>query len=399
MEKATFLKLLNNIYKTLTKARPTKFKRKYRGKKGQWVYEYAKPGEKIKKTALSEKDKIKKQYDSAVQWSKNMKEKINALSSQEEKKSLQSFLNDFDASVGANNFKDAKKIAKNIEKTLNEVKEKKQKPSTFDPSDLESYNKDAESYDIEFLQTASDEISIIDLESEEVKHKKKISNKEELDKVINHELISGEIDLLLSEENVPESDKESITSFMETNNFRAEDVSDISKEDNGYNIEIDGEEWFASDDDGAYEEAREKLESLIDDIGITSFTIWKDHIDKKKLGRDLAMDSNVEYDLGYDEPDRFIDEEPSDDGDWSDKQREKAGNKAAMEFEKRVKDDPTGYLEEIYGEISEFPNLEDYVDTESLIDEAIRLDGEAHTIATYDGDSKKYGNLNFYRLN
>ena len=58
-----------------------------------------------------------------------------------------------------------------------------------------------------------------------------------------------------------------------------------------------------------------------------------------------------------------------------------------------------GYLEEIYGDINEFKNLEYYVDTDDLIDEAIDIDGEAHTIASYDGNEENYGDLSYFRRN
>lgn len=198
--------------------------------------------------------------------------------------------------------------------------------------------------------------------------------------------------------------QDSALEFLKDNGWSVDDIEDIREGDfgEGYTIEVNGEEYLMVTEQEARNAAEEDLRNFIDDVGVTGFTdgFWQQHIDKEKLGRDLSYDSYVDRDLGYEEPDRYLDEEPEgEDGDWSDDQRERAGDKAEEEYNERVTDDPIGYLEEIYGDINEFQNLSSYVDEDSLIDEAISVDGIAHFLARYDGNEQEAGNRFFYRTN
>lgn len=202
----------------------------------------------------------------------------------------------------------------------------------------------------------------------------------------------------LDELGIEKKDHKSVVSFLKDQGFKLSDIENVDENEYGYTIEVDGEEWLAATPSNAYDAAKESHENLIDDMGVTAYNIWESHIDTDMLGRDLAMDGDFNY--GYDEPENFLDEEPAgEDGDWSEKQKQKAGEMADDAFQERVTDDPIGYLEEIYGDIKEFGQLENYVDTDSLIEEAINIDGIGHTLATYDGDEHTYGNMDYYRTN
>ena len=140
---------------------------------------------------------------------------------------------------------------------------------------------------------------------------------------------------------------------------------------------------------------------MLDDLGVESFKeeFWKQHIDKEKLGRELAMDSSHENDYGRENPEHFLDEEEPEDG-WTDEQLDEAGEKAEEAYEERVKKDPIGYLQDIYGEELNDFDLQNYVDKDSLIEDAVNTDGVAHFIAGYDGNETELGQgFSAYRTN
>ncbi len=211
----------------------------------------------------------------------------------------------------------------------------------------------------------------------------------------------------LQEFGVPEEHSKHVAEFMEDMGFEMDELESIQESGDGfgYNIEVAGEEYFmAPSEDEAFAAAKQDLEYLIDDMGVTAFNedFWTQHIDEDRLGRELAMDSYSYFDDGHDDPEYYLDEEPAgEDGDWTDEQRQKAGEASEEAFVERVTDDPLGYLDEIYGkgsqEYSKF--IENYVDQDALIEEAINVDGIAHTLGRYDGEEHVYGDLHFYRTN
>jgi hypothetical protein len=198
-----------------------------------------------------------------------------------------------------------------------------------------------------------------------------------------------------------------VTEFLGSD-FTVDEITDVR--DNwygadGYVIDIGGQEWLVTTQDGARESAEEDVRQILDDMGVEGFNrdFVMNHIDEDRLGRDLAYDSDHEYDNAHYDPEYVLDEGPAgEDGDWTDEQRERAGEQAQDEYEERVKSDPMGWIDDAMG-IDEFfghsNNLETYLDEDSLIKEAVDVDGEAHFISRYDGNEVSHGDKLFYRLN
>lgn len=167
-----------------------------------------------------------------------------------------------------------------------------------------------------------------------------------------------------------------------------EEAQDSIKHERGNYYDAGGNEFLVCNDKEADEEAQDYMKSSIEELGPQHINGWENYIDEGHLARELKMDSGSEYDVGYDDPGSFIDEEPEEDGDWSDDQRERAGDKAEEDFKDRIDDDPAGYLEDIYGDswVENFPNIENYIDEDGLIDYVIRSDGRGHLLNRYDGE-------------
>jgi len=164
-----------------------------------------------------------------------------------------------------------------------------------------------------------------------------------------------------------------------------ENIKQSGYSENRYDIGEEGS-YLVCDDDEADEEARVYMQNLIEELGITHISGWENYIDEKKLGRDLAYDSYYERGLGSEYPEDYLNEEPNGEYvQWSEDQIERAQDEAEELFIERVNTDPIGYLEEIYGDIKEFSNLNNYVDEDELIDYVIRIDGRGHLLNSYDG--------------
>lgn len=209
---------------------------------------------------------------------------------------------------------------------------------------------------------------------------------------------------ILTNAGVDEKYHKSVMEFMADNSFEPDDIKSVKEGPYGYGqtIEVGNEEWAVGDDNEATRMAEENLKSLIDDIGVTGFNkdFWMSHLDTDRLGSELAQDSHVYFDDGHDDPENYIDEEPAgEDGDWTDEQRERAGEASEAAFVERVENDPLEYLEEIYGKDYEGFDLSTYVDEDELIQDAIDVDGRGHGLASYDGAEHEYGDHFFYRMN
>ena len=107
------------------------------------------------------------------------------------------------------------------------------------------------------------------------------------------------------------------------------------------------------------------------------------HVNWDKSGDEIGED---EYNSAYDEPESWLhDEDPEgDDDEWTEDQREKAGELARD----NVKSDPQEYLKGMFSESSPEYNkfIEPYVNIDEMAQDAVDIDGSAHSIATYDGN-------------
>lgn len=213
------------------------------------------------------------------------------------------------------------------------------------------------------------------------------------------------IDVKLEDLGVDKIYENAVFDMLKDNNWKIEDIKQVTDGNYGYGqiVEVGNEEWWFMTDKDADSAAKEDLQNIIDDTGVTSFTeeFWKSHIDEEKLGRDLAMDSSSERELGYNNPEDYLKYEnpEGEDGDWTEEQKEKAADMADELYIERVEADPLGYLEEIYGNIDDFKNLENYVDIDELIDDAINIDGRGHFLSSYDGNEYEYDDIYYYRVN
>ncbi len=197
-------------------------------------------------------------------------------------------------------------------------------------------------------------------------------------------------DILIDVHKLDEEHLEAVKDLLNEIGYKAEDIKELrggaGMSGNAIEIEVGSETHLVFENsDGAEEEAIEYVKSLIDDIGVTGFSdgFWQQHVDWDKIGDELGDD---EYNFAYDEPESYLhDEEPEgDDDEWSEAQREKAGDMARD----NIKSDPQEYLRGMYNEDSPEYNkfIEPYVDQDALVQDAVDTDGIAHSIATYDGN-------------
>lgn len=216
---------------------------------------------------------------------------------------------------------------------------------------------------------------------------------------------AGAVKTALNSAGVDEDNHKAVSALLADKGLKVDDIENVTDGPfgHGQTIEVDGEEWAIMSDEEAQQAAEDDIDSIIDDMGISSFRkeFWMQHIDEERLARDLTMDSSHEYDRGYEQPEDFLEEEPAgEDGDFTDAQKVKAGEMAEKQFTERVKEDPMGYLEDIYGsEVEVYFNLENYVDKDALKKDAIRIDGRGHFLSSYDGNEENFGDKNGYRLN
>jgi hypothetical protein len=158
----------------------------------------------------------------------------------------------------------------------------------------------------------------------------------------------------------------------------------------------DDDEFESSAVDGVRDDLHESPENFDPDFILG-------HIDMDRLRRDLSADvssSNTDYVADLD-PSRFWDEAPGhgldipDDVraslDAGDEPREPTGEEEEEFEEDMTRDqlrDPMGYLEDIYGrEDAQKKAMEiGGIDVDEAAEEAVRTDGAAHFLCSYDGN-------------
>jgi hypothetical protein len=74
---------------------------------------------------------------------------------------------------------------------------------------------------------------------------------------------------------------------------------------------------------------------------------------------------------------------------------------AVSSYFDEYRNDAVGYLENMYGRDDEaiFSNLENYIDEDELMKDAISTDGRGHFISSYDGEENEQGDYYIYRRN
>lgn len=145
-------------------------------------------------------------------------------------------------------------------------------------------------------------------------------------------------------------------------------------------FEVDGEEYFIGTEEEADERAKEEVRNIIDDMGLEAFS---ENFQEEIIGN--YVDEDFFEDLKEEEAQYLEDE----------------GELETAEYYRNMS--ANEYAEELrmnYGD-KEFANLvKDHIDWDAVIEQAVSMDGAAHFIAHYDGESVDIGNgLYAYRMN
>lgn len=190
----------------------------------------------------------------------------------------------------------------------------------------------------------------------------------------------GDIQSRLDESDMPTKLYNAVEEFMIKEGYSVEDIENVS----GHFIEFsNGTEWRFIDEATAEEECYDYLEDLLyilyEDVEYES---W---LDEYALERDLLSDLSAEYDYGYEEPEAFLNEEPEDDGEWSIRQKERAGELAENHAKDMIKNDPLQYIKDRYDSLENWAsNITDYVDERAWMEHTFDMDGFS-LISHYDG--------------
>ena len=179
-----------------------------------------------------------------------------------------------------------------------------------------------------------------------------------------------------------------------------EDV--IEKEDNVY--EVDGEEYLVLTDDEAEKKFKEDEESIIDDIGIESFTEnFKDYIrlnliaTKDVLSVIEEMMENYVNDLDEEE----LRDELESHGLLSEDEELLKEDINALKIDLiddlvNEIEDPTDWLIEQFGETEFWTMMKDYIDMDEIIDTIKEWDGRGPILAQYDGIEREIYGTDYY---
>ena len=164
-------------------------------------------------------------------------------------------------------------------------------------------------------------------------------------------------------------------------------------------------EYIVLTEEEADEAAEESIKELINDMGLESFTEdFQQWILDNCVDSDWFAEYLEDYERGYIEDIRC---EESDYEEYETRlaeEMEDAGVDTEDEFLQYLiecYDDPVEWFKDMFG-MEEFTNtIEEYnlIDWESVINEAIEVDGCGHFIATYDGVENEMDEYFIYRLN
>jgi hypothetical protein len=186
----------------------------------------------------------------------------------------------------------------------------------------------------------------------------------------------------------------------------------------GEALEYDGQEWmiFSSYDD-AEEAAKERIQDLIDDIGIEEFNLsmedyldndnlrvyWED--DARAIVDDFLEDARAEYlEDNYSEyEDALEEDEDLDEEDWLDENFDE-DEWSENWVSERVEDMVMQGLSAFYdmglegSSLVEILQNNDIFDIDAMIEDVVSIDGLGHTLSGYDGEEVevKIGRDEFY---
>ena len=194
---------------------------------------------------------------------------------------------------------------------------------------------------------------------------------------------------------------EALTKFL---GVKVEDLT-VSKYDERVFENEEAGEYIVLTDEEADEAAEESIKELINDMGLESFTEdFQQWILDNCVDSDWFAEYLEDYERGYIEDIRC---EESDYEEYETRlaeEMEDAGVDTEDEFLEYLiecYDDPVEWFKDMFG-MEEFTNtIEEYnlIDWESVINEAIEVDGCGHFIATYDGVENEMDKYFIYRLN
>lgn len=203
---------------------------------------------------------------------------------------------------------------------------------------------------------------------------------------------------------------------------------DVDEVEDGYTdhvYEADGDEYWVSDYDTAYDEAVEESEELFDDLGLEAVTEstqeyfleneeycsydWESDMHENNLAYATDIDSESGYD-GY--ATRLVAEAieegcikdkdcfENEDGELDYEDKDKLAEMLADSMDENY-DSMSEYFESIYGRnwISEMKDiLKNYMDYEECAKYVVDTDGIANTLARYDGreNTEKVDGVEYY---
>jgi hypothetical protein len=177
-----------------------------------------------------------------------------------------------------------------------------------------------------------------------------------------------------------------------------DDISNIS-DDWPMTVEFGREEYqIFEDTDSAKEAAKESIESLIDDVGITGINGWENYLDESKL-EDYFREIYTEMDESYVSDMRdsekfeilqeygFIDSDV-DYSDYEDDLDQYDDDLVESMVDSKIDEGEGGlsYYKSNFGDEEAANIAKDYVDMEAIVEYVIDTDGLGNTLSPYDGN-------------
>ena len=195
--------------------------------------------------------------------------------------------------------------------------------------------------------------------------------------------------------------------------FKSVDVSEIEDGYRDHMYEVDGEEYWVSDYDTAYDEAVRQCKELFDDMGLELV-----NEDIQEYFLEKYVDESFFEQVADEESDYYISEMSDEElleyahdhkiakniDDVEDENFDRSDIADACKSEYRdeiLERGMADYFEDIYGRnwIKEMKDtLKDYLDYDGMAEYCVDTDGIAHSMATYDGDEniEKVNGVEYY---
>lgn len=203
-----------------------------------------------------------------------------------------------------------------------------------------------------------------------------------------------------------EERKEALAKYLDID---VDSIKEVDYADNRFSItdgDHEDEEYLVVDEDEAYDEEKEYILDIFDDLGVfgtlgdSNYSLISGFIDEDFF-EDFFRES-IENDVSYLEDDEVIEEAKSYDIETEDLDIEDIRD-ALISAKLDSIDD---FIEEYYYDYGSkdmdqtFKHNSDAIDLEGLAEKCIELDGVGHNIAGYDGKEIELDNdLYAYRVN